>query len=37
MPVMAVSERPQQIGNGSFVSSESAAAQGRVEALIRSR
>jgi hypothetical protein len=31
MPMMAVSGRPQQIGNGSFVSSESAAALGRQE------
>jgi hypothetical protein len=31
MPVMTVSGRPQQIGNGSFVNSDSAAAQGRDE------
>ena len=31
MTVMAVSGRPQQIGNGSFASSESVAAQSRNE------
>ena len=31
MPVMDYSERPQQIGNGSFVGSEGVAAQGRLE------
>ena len=33
MPVMATSGRPQQIGNGSFASSESAAAQSRLQIL----
>jgi hypothetical protein len=35
--MMAFSGRPQQIGNGSVVNSDSEAAQGRLQALIWSR
>jgi hypothetical protein len=37
MTPMAVSGCPQQIGNGSFASSESAAAQGRLPSFVASR